>query len=865
MKCVKCGTELNASMLRADGALECPNCGAVYRKKNSEAPQPKAAAPTGSDRAGQAARGDAARATLNRAVQYGKNTADALRSDPNVQRAAEAYRAGKAALSETAAETYASGKKWVEAQRTAKAAGKVAGPMLRRGALKPILLALVVVLGIVFGGYAIVHNSGGASLSIFESRDERDVKDLLKRLEKAYNKQDTYALLQLYDPTYTDAMFGMLNLFGLKGDALKSMLPLASQFISQYNSQYGTTDSGTIKVKLLDYETDDSTGAVKYEVTFSFKDGTKQTLTETTDIVKVDDKWYFSYYQSGSGSLSSGTAAAHTPAPPPTPTPKPDYGPVPVNTNLSDSDIEGTMYSFQGTKRDGGLGWGIMNEHGTEVFAPFFDKIAFCGDDFLVTMDNKYWGAVDRRGKMLVDYDLIDAQSLWNGYISYTDSDGRLRALYNLKTGASTPFVYEELGHVDENGLFRAKKGGLWGLIDDRGNVKVDFQYQMIARDITLDGLYPAEKGGYYGLFDTEGNIRVDFRYDELQLYSGDLIAVSLNGAWGLVDGHGTEILPLAHNRKFLRFNHEEKTLFVAGFSDQSNSDYEWSNGQCVNVYAQDGKLLASTPYSTYYLLNKGRILVKQRSEIYHSGYVYRYLLMDAYGNILFDTEPVMHHVIDSYLANHPDRVNSYYLPVINLSQIGQSDYLLLITRIQDMKDNERLFLILDKNGVPLTQSFLTGGSTAPEVFLSHDGTRLFVSCSELGSIHRTKTRVYSFPDMTLLSEHPFALSELHEYGDSFIGGDESTHKYHLMDRNGNSQKQYTSYSGYAIADAGSYAILSDGIYYGVLTDTGFAGNGVAYTEKPTYNSAARVFTLSDGSRKEFYRYNPDGTLTPFS
>ena len=37
MKCVKCGLELDRSMVRADGALECPGCGAVYRRKSAGA------------------------------------------------------------------------------------------------------------------------------------------------------------------------------------------------------------------------------------------------------------------------------------------------------------------------------------------------------------------------------------------------------------------------------------------------------------------------------------------------------------------------------------------------------------------------------------------------------------------------------------------------------------------------------------------------------------------------------------------------------------------------------------------------------------------------------------------------------------
>lgn len=60
------------------------------------------------------------------------------------------------------------------------------------------------------------------------------------------------------------------------------------------------------------------------------------------------------------------------------------------------------------------------------------------------------------------------------------------------------------------------------------------------------------------------------------------------------------------------------------------------------------------------------------------------------------------------------------------------------------------------------------------------------------------------------------------------------------------------------------YALLYNGVYYGVLTETGFVGKGVAYS-KVSYDEDTRTFTLNDGATQEMYRYNPDKTITQFS
>lgn len=274
MNCKKCGLELNTKMIRKDGVLECVYCGAQYRRKRA----------------------------VNAA--YGRQFA----ADTSSRLQAAASRAGEIARS--AGEAVSDMRLGEKLDRAAKSAGKAAADLgipeklgdasratgrFLSGLNKKTALSLVFVILVVIGGFGIGYRmtaQGTGGFTIFESREQKGAKDLLKRLEKAYNAMDVYAILQVYDPTYTDAMFGMMDLFGIDGDALKSLLPFASQFLSQHNS----TDTGTVKLTLQKLSVDGTRGKLTYQVDMKFKDGTKESLTDTASIVKVDGKWYFAAY-----------------------------------------------------------------------------------------------------------------------------------------------------------------------------------------------------------------------------------------------------------------------------------------------------------------------------------------------------------------------------------------------------------------------------------------------------------------------------------------------------------------------------------------------------------------------------------------
>ena len=818
MKCVKCGMELSTQMLRADGALQCPSCGAVYRRKKSTDSSSGVDSSESYPSKQEVQRKETSYETRNSSNQHIRNTVDADQSMNS------AVRAKLASVAEKATETKKSIVERGNAHSTAKA---IASDEIRNNRHKshdatiPIILALVVVLGFGIFGYAFSHfidgNPPSAISSIFKSKDSKEINDLMKRMEKAYNAQDVYALLQLYDPTYTDAMFGMMNLIGLNGDTFKSVLPFASQIISQYNSN-SSTDSGKITVKLLDYSVNGTTGTAKYQVDFSFKDGSKDTLTQTADIVKVDDKWYFSYFPSTVGSVATTDNSSVSTDAQPTAT-----GPIPVAAGLTESDVAGDLYYIKGKKADGTDGWGVINAQGKEIIAPYFtDIMDFDGNCFAVTLDGINWGFIDRHGNLVCDYKLQGESRILRGpdqagYYAIYDKSTESYGLYNPTTDKIVPCQYQDVGSVNENGLFPAMHNDYWGIVDVDGNIHADFKYKTMDSEI-----------------------------------HGDRIGVWLNNARGAIDVNGNIIVPLSTNYYGIEVN-KNGFIFV-------NDELAGHHGQ---VYDRNGNHVFT--YDQCEQLADGRFLAGEG--LYYDTEYPHYYLFDVDGTILADSDLIL----AEFLSQNPEEKAEYN--ACHMVPCGE-DYIVVRLYAQ-----HPYFFLMDSKGNKVMQCLLEDADAriddywqfrraafVPLYYISLLADGKYLVCSSNINMYDEPqwTRVYSLETDQCVTEYPISMKARVMLGNLLICQSHNTsNQYYLRSLDGTVSQDLKSVDVYSDGN-NIYAYLSDGVYYGVLTDQGFVGKGITYSEI-SYDGDTRTFILNDGANQETYRYNPDGTITQLS
>ena len=270
--------------------------------------------------------------------------------------------------------------------------------------------------------------------------------EILPKLEKAYNDQDLYAVVECYEPSAADAMFGLLELFGVKGNAMKQIMP----FFSKALGASGALDDGQWgKAKLSEISSDinGSNATLKYNVNLTYSDGTTKNLEDTIQMVLVDGTWYISAFQ-----FQMPTQGA-------------DGGVTGVLPELFD----GELYVIQ----SGGK-YGYADENGIVVISGQYTNAQNFVNGYAAVSDGKSWGFINKANRLVIPYEYQNcgnfADGLFpvqkSGYWGCVDVNNKtvVDFIYrsnDLEKGMAEQFRYERMPVVVNNAR---------GVIDTHGN-----------------------------------------------------------------------------------------------------------------------------------------------------------------------------------------------------------------------------------------------------------------------------------------------------------------------------------------------------------------------------------------------------------
>ena len=194
------------------------------------------------------------------------------------------------------------------------------------------------------------------------------------------------------------------------------------------------------------------------------------------------------------------------------------------------------------SKNSGKTQYGVIGVDGTTILEPKYDNITYIPEtgDFLVQSNGKV-GIIssNRETKIEIIYDSIELM----------DKDA---------------------------GLYIAKRDNRFGVIDIRGNIKINIENDEIGIDVTkfaeneiknkyilMDNLIPVKNDKYWGLFDKNGNQLVDFEYD-----SFGYIASNNKNATNLLVIPKYNVLVACKNQKYTLINAAGEKLFEARADD---------------------------------------------------------------------------------------------------------------------------------------------------------------------------------------------------------------------------------------------------------------------------------------------------------
>lgn len=164
------------------------------------------------------------------------------------------------------------------------------------------------------------------------------------------------------------------------------------------------------------------------------------------------------------------------------------------------------------------------------------------------------WGVVDKKGRVVVEPVWAETGPMYvGGLIPVKEAGTDLWGIADTKGELVVACKYEEIGTTDCEEGFRfnyvqalregripvCDASGKWGVIDRKGNLQINPQFD----GITLDGKnYLFCKGRNYGWCDRDGKYLINPRYSDACLFAESDLAAVRDGdtdRWGFIDKKG--------------------------------------------------------------------------------------------------------------------------------------------------------------------------------------------------------------------------------------------------------------------------------------------------------------------------------------
>lgn len=200
--------------------------------------------------------------------------------------------------------------------------------------------------------------------------------------------------------------------------------------------------------------------------------------------------------------------------------------------------------------------WGYVDDNGKEIIPKRYDEVYLCSCNMIrLKLDEKYGYYNMKESKLYpIKYDDADYFSNISPGEAVVKFDGKC-GIVDTHDREVLPFIYEE-ANIDDDGIYRVKKDGLFGIINRKLEVLFPFKYQDLGK-FDDDGItYARVKGLGYGYVDKNDNVIVDFKYlyardfiDGFAVVSGDLTKK------GVIDLKGNEVVPVKYD--FIHINGE--------------------------------------------------------------------------------------------------------------------------------------------------------------------------------------------------------------------------------------------------------------------------------------------------------------------
>ncbi|MBF0500215.1 MAG: WG repeat-containing protein [Candidatus Riflebacteria bacterium] len=184
--------------------------------------------------------------------------------------------------------------------------------------------------------------------------------------------------------------------------------------------------------------------------------------------------------------------------------------------------------------------WGVIDSSGVWITQPLFTEISPVNQGFALVVKDGKKGFLDSGGRLVIEATLDDVISFSESMAPFERD--HLWGYINTEGKVVIPPQFTTASGFDK-GIAVVRAGAMEGLVDSEGRWKLKPSFSAIDRYFAPD-IFRTQMGHRYGLFSpTYGEIASP-TYDYIFLTPHNLMKVRIDSNYGLIDGHGKQILP---------------------------------------------------------------------------------------------------------------------------------------------------------------------------------------------------------------------------------------------------------------------------------------------------------------------------------
>src|SRR5690606_2475782 len=230
--------------------------------------------------------------------------------------------------------------------------------------------------------------------------------------------------------------------------------------------------------------------------------------------------------------------------------------------------------------------FGIIDETG-KIIIPFeFEELRpFDGQETTIAKKNNYFGIIDFKNKELISFENDEIYSSKFSEIFVIKQNEKF-GLFNKQGDKIMDFVFEDLQpcYYDEDNKFIIKTNGKYGIIDISGNEIIPAEYDEISNWVEYGPeAHFVIKDKKTGMFSRDGKQLIPTIYDELNYLTDNLILVSQNKKYGIIDISNKSVIPLKYDKIYLdwyRIYYENQEPEIYVLKDKVYSQIDKNNKQ---------------------------------------------------------------------------------------------------------------------------------------------------------------------------------------------------------------------------------------------------------------------------------------------